>query len=125
MYEMPEAPKEPPKQYKPSYYLVEQKEKPVTGDYISIHEKYYSILPDPDTVYYLYNSIRLFFQNGGGSAYIVSMGTYGEPSGKAMEDPDANIINPNIKLQDLQNGLTLLKNEVEPTIYICPEAILL
>lgn len=125
MLDNPPAPADPAKQYQPSYYLVEQKSKPAKGDYLSIYGKYYSILPDPNTVYYLYNSIRLFFQNGGGSAYIVSMGTYGDPSGKSMEDPAANIINPNVKLQDLQDGLVLLKNEEEPTMYICPEATLL
>ena len=125
MLENPPAPLDPVKQYEPSYYLVEQKSEPEAGDYLSISGKYYSILPDPNTIYYLYNSIRLFFQNGGGSAYIVSMGTYGEPSGKPMENPADTIINPNVKLQDLQDGLALLKNEEEPTMYICPEATLL
>ncbi|MEZ4873959.1 MAG: hypothetical protein R2793_00505 [Flavobacteriaceae bacterium] len=38
---------------------------------------YYSIVPDPNTIYYMYNSIRLFYENGGGDAYIISVGTYG------------------------------------------------
>ena len=35
------------------------------------------------------------------------------------------IVNPNVQLNYLLNGLSLLKNEQEPTMYICPEATLL
>jgi hypothetical protein len=112
-------------QYKPDYHLVEQKEQPEKGDYITIAGKYYSILPDQNTIYYLYNSIRLFYQNGGGDAYVVAVGSYGDASGKPKEDPAVPTINPNIKLKDLQSGLEWLKNEQEPTMYICPEATLL
>ncbi|MDB5014373.1 MAG: phage tail sheath family protein, partial [Daejeonella sp.] len=71
-----------------------------------------------------YNSIRLFYQNGGADAYIVSVGSYGAPSGKLIY-PGDQIVNPNVKLNDLVNGLALLKNEQEPTMYICPDATLL
>ena len=120
----PLPPADPASQYNPEYYLVEEKEQPTQGDYLTISGKYYSIVPDPSTIYYLYNSIRLFYQNGGGDAYIVSVGTYGAASGKAG-DVGAQIINPNVQLSDLQKGLALLKNEQEPTMYICPEATLL
>lgn len=120
----PPPPADPASQYSPEYYLVEEKEKPTKGDYLMIAGKYYSIVPDPSSIYYLYNSIRLFYQNGGGDAYIVSVGTYGETSGKAGE-VGAQIVNPNVQLSDLQAGLALLKNEQEPTMYICPEATLL
>ena len=125
MHEDPPAPADPASQYSPAYYLVEQKTQPSAGDYMIIGGNYYSILPDPNTIYYLYNSIRLFYQNGGGSAYIVSIGSYGDPSKKPMDDPAAKIVNPNVKLTDLLEGLALLKNEEEPTMYICPEATLL
>lgn len=114
----------PPKQYCPEYYLVQQKTKPADQDYMVINEAYYSILPDANTIYYLYNSIQLFYQNGGGDAYIVSVGTYGDPS-KTPIKPGAPIINPNVLLNDLTTGLDLLLNEQEPTLYICPEATLL
>lgn len=124
MLEDAPAPAEPATQYHPEYYLVEQKSQPDSGDYIMVNGTYYSILPDPNTIYYLYNSIRLFYQNGGGSAYIVSMGGYGDASKKPMDGP-GGITNPNVKLKDLLDGLALLKNEEEPTMYICPEATLL
>lgn len=116
---------DPVRQYSPQYYAVRQQAEPVAGGYVKIAGTCYSILPDPDTIYYLYNSIRLFYQNGGGDAYIVSVGGYGPPSGKPLENAGAQILNSNVRLADLLNGLELLKNEQEPTLYICPEATLL
>ena len=125
MLENQPAPADPAVQYHPDYHLMAQDSEPDKGDYIFVDGKFYSILPDPNTIYYMYNSIRLFFQNGGGDAYIVSVGGYGEPSKKPQEAPGQQIVNPNVKLADLQRGLGLLKNEQEPTMYICPEATLL
>lgn len=117
-------PASPAKQYDPQYYLVKEKSKPEKGDYMLINNSYYSIVPDPYTIYYMYNSIRLFYENGGGDAYIVSVGTYGEASKKPMT-PGTQIVNPSVALDDLLGGLALLKNEEEPTMYICPEATLM
>lgn len=126
IYCLPETPdgKEPVKQYHPQYYLVKQKSQPVKGDYILADNTFYSILPDAGSIYYLYNSVRLFYENGGGDAYIVSVGGYGPSSNKPIE-PGIQIVNPNVQLHDLLNGLALLKNEQEPTMYIVPEATLL
>ncbi|WP_276380280.1 phage tail sheath C-terminal domain-containing protein [Flavobacterium sp. H4147] len=120
----PPLPASPSKQYSPEYYLVQQKSQPAKGDYMLINGSYYSLVPDPNTIYYLYNSVRLFYENGGGDAYIVSVGSYGAPSGKPGT-PGTPIVNPNVQLNDLTNGLSLLLNEPEPTMYICPEATLL
>ncbi|MCW3072049.1 MAG: hypothetical protein JWO44_1939 [Bacteroidetes bacterium] len=118
----PQAPT--PQQYSPQYYLVPSKTQPASGDYMQFGSTYYSILPDPNSVYYMYNSIRLFYDNGGADAYIVSVGSYGENSGKPMNLGDP-LVNPNVDVNQLKYGLALLKNEVEPTMYICPEATLL
>lgn len=123
-YPDPAPPASPTKQYSPTYYLVAQKSKPADNNYMVINDQFYSILPDPNTVYYLYNSIRLFYENGGGDAYIVSVGSYGAPSGKPANGGE-QLINPNVQLNDLKKGLDLLLNEQEPTMYICPEATLL
>jgi hypothetical protein len=120
----PAPPLPPAKQYAPEYYLVPQKGQPQKGDYLNSDGVYYSIVPDPSTVYYLYNSVRLFFQNGGSSAYIISVGGYGTPSGTPMT-PGTQIVNPNVQLNDLLGGIALLQNLQEPTMYICPEATLL
>ncbi len=118
-------PADPVKQYSPEYYLVPLKTKPTAGECLTLNGQCYAILPDPNTIYYLYNSIRLFYQNGGGDAYIVAVGSYGPVSGKPLADPAANVINPNVQLVDLQRGLALLTKETEPTMYICPDATLL
>jgi len=120
----PPPPADPSVQYSPEYYFVQQKAQPTKGEYMMINNSFYSIVPDPNTVYYMYNSIRLFYENGGADAYIVSIGTYGPPSNTPMT-PGTQIVNPNVQLADLQRGLALLKNEMEPTMYICPEATLL
>jgi uncharacterized protein len=123
-YPNPDPPADPAKQYSPQYYLVKQDSKPDKGTYLLLGSDYYSIVPDANTIYYLYNSVQLFYNNGGGDAYIVSVGTYGPPSGKPISPGDP-LINPNVQVNDLLGGLELLKNEEEPTMYICPEATLL
>lgn len=55
----------------------------------------------------LYNSLRLFFQNGGGVCYIVSVGDFSN----------------GINAAELTNGLTPLLKEQEPAILVIPEAI--
>lgn len=114
----------PARQYAPQYYLVPQKVQPTDEDYLLINGQYYALLPDPNTIYYLYNSIRLFYQNGGGQAYIVSVGGYGPASGNPMQ-LGTQLVNPNVRLNDLLNGLKVLEGRKEPTMYICPEATLL
>ncbi|WP_293788406.1 phage tail sheath C-terminal domain-containing protein [uncultured Pedobacter sp.] len=118
------APASEVKQYNPGYYLLQQQSQPTDPGYVVINSNYYSVLPDPNTIYYLYNSVKMFYENGGGYAYIVSVGTYGAPLNSPMA-LGTQLINPNVKLKDLTDGLALLVNEQEPTMYICPEATLL
>jgi uncharacterized protein len=56
--------------------------------------------------YYLYDSMRLFFDNGGGVCYIVSVGLYNTP----------------VSPQPLMNGIDALKKYDEPTILLFPDA---
>ena len=123
-YPNPTPPASRVQQYSPQYYLEKQSSKPTSANFVEIQNDYYAILPDPNTIYYLYNSIRLFYDNGGSDAYIVSVGTYGKASKKPIA-VDEQIINPNVKLSELKNGLSLLNKEQEPTMYICPDATLL
>jgi hypothetical protein len=64
---------------------------------------------DEATRYYLFASLRLFWANGGGECYIVSVGHYDEAI-----DPEK-----------LLAGLELLTREQEPTIILIPDAVLL
>lgn len=59
--------------------------------------------------YLLYYSMLLFYQNGGGTCYVVSVGDYNDDI-----DPDK-----------LKAGVDLLIKEQEPTMVVIPEAVLL
>jgi uncharacterized protein len=37
-----------------------------------------NMVKQPETIFYFYNCIRLFYQNGGSDCYIMSVGVYGE-----------------------------------------------
>ncbi len=61
------------------------------------------------TPYALYACMQLFFQNGGGPCYIVSVGDYAEAIGGAA----------------LTGGVDALRTEREPTVVVVPEAVML
>ena len=63
---------------------------------------------DMANTYYMYDSLRLFFKNGGGKCYIISIGLFGETVSK----------------QHFQDGLAALKKKDEPTIILFPDAVL-
>ena len=56
--------------------------------------------------YRLYYSLSLFFANGGGECYIISVGNYGDP----------------IQNRDQIKGLKLLSKEDEPTLILLPDS---
>jgi phage tail sheath protein FI len=64
---------------------------------------------DTSTKFLLYYSMLLFFANGGGPCYVVSVGSYG--GNKAAGDITA--------------GIDLLLKEQEPTMIVIPDAVLL
>lgn len=61
--------------------------------------------------YFLYWAVKMYFDNGGGQAYIVSVGDYG----------DAIALGDDTK--DLQGGLFKVGLEDEPTLLVVPEAM--
>jgi phage tail sheath protein FI len=64
-------------------------------------------LAQASTPYLLHYSMRLFFQNGGGPCYIVSVGSYGDA----------------IESKRLADGIDVLIKEQEPTMVVIPEAV--
>ena len=58
-----------------------------------------------------YNSLRLFYLNGGSACYIVSVGLFDENDGVKID------------YDELLSGLEPLKKEQEPTMIIVPEAV--
>ncbi len=69
----------------------------------------FTLSADKATQYNLYNSMRLFYANGGGSCYITSVGTYGSE----------------IKASELKGGLNQLLRQQEPTMVVMPDAVLM
>ncbi len=62
------------------------------------------------TRFLLYDSLRFFFMNGGGSCYIVSVGNYDYSSG--------------VEKSKLEQGIEPLEKEQEPTMLVVPDAVL-
>jgi uncharacterized protein len=62
-----------------------------------------------EPTYYLYDSLQLYFANGGGDCYIVSMGTY------------SDTVNEDVLIK----GIDALAIYDEPTIILFPDAVLL
>lgn len=67
------------------------------------------LLKQSNTKYSLYYNMLLFFQNGGGPCYIVSVGNYKD----------------SIESGKLKAGIEPLLKEQEPTLVVIPEAVLL
>lgn len=65
----------------------------------------------PTPKFYLYHSLRLFYANGGGSCYIVSVG----------KSDSTN----SVSRVDLEKAIAPLEKEDEPTLVVCPDASLL
>jgi len=63
----------------------------------------------------LYYSMLHFFQNGGGSCYVISVGTYADKHGNEVE----------VDAKKLIDGIDLLIKEQEPSIIVIPETVLL
>ena len=65
------------------------------------------------TRYLLYDSMRLFFANGGADCFIVSVGNYSDKiDASKLNDPSGG-------------GILTLEKALEPTILVIPEAVLL
>lgn len=63
--------------------------------------------PEAPSKYLMYHSMKMFFNNGGGPCYIISIGQY---SGLIEKDP-------------MLAGLAILKTEDEPTLIVFPDSV--
>jgi phage tail sheath protein FI len=95
----------------------------VTGsDYdVKILGKAYKVAPaGPGLLFYLYNCLRLFYLNGGGPCYIVSVGLY-------LEELDDEEVATEPSKDDFLAGLAQLVNIPfpKPTMILMPDALLL
>ncbi len=81
---------------------------------INIKNKAYSLEAEANTRFNLYDSLKFFYQNGGGSCFIVSVGTYG-----------GGDVTPAFSKDPFAKGIDTLKKETEPTMLVIPDAVLL
>jgi phage tail sheath protein FI len=75
---------------------------------------------DGSSLSYFYASLKLFYANGGGPCYIVSVGRL-----RTTSTGTDSHTNPHIKLADLLAGFDVLEKEIEPTLVVVPDATLL
>ena len=71
----------------------------------------YRLEPTPAPQFNLYNSLRLFYDNGGGNAYVVSVGAYSQSA--------------SVEKDTLLAGLAVIKEQTGPTMLVIPDAVLL
>jgi phage tail sheath protein FI len=69
----------------------------------------------------MYHSLRLYFDNGGGPCYIVSVGLTTVPLSPPLSSPPASPIQTPISDVNLKAGLDALKAYDEPTLIVFPE----
>ncbi len=79
----------------------------------SASNKIVSVSPKDDKRYYLYNSLRHYFDNGGGPCYVVSVGDY------------SSDVDYGDETSGLRGGLKALEKVDEPTILVCPDSVAL
>lgn len=83
----------------------------LTGDSTSIDDTSVAIIQTPSP-YSLYYHVRMYFENGGGPCYIVSVDKYAATATAATIDKDL-----------LKGGLDAVSKEDEVTLLVIPEAI--
>ncbi len=74
----------------------------------------YTLTPDETSNYMMFRSMQLYYANGGGACYIVSVGNYAGGIKKAALIGEAT-----------GGGITSLLKEQEPTLLVVPDAVLL
>lgn len=82
------------------------------GD-INVNGQMYTLQQSANSSFYLYNSLRLFFDNGGADCFIISVGQYG--NGQSVDlTPDT-----------FKKAIDVLPGEEVPTMILMPDSLLL
>lgn len=72
-----------------------------------------------EKMFYIYDSVRMYFANGGGECYIVSVGPYEVADSAGVKKPNE------VTMDALQGGIMACEKEDHPTMLVCPDAMLL
>ena len=81
---------------------------------INMNGQLYTLQQSPNSNFYLYNSLKLFFDNGGADCYIISIGQYGSDGAALSITPDA-----------FKKAIDTLAGEEVPTMLLMPDSLLL
>lgn len=84
---------------------------------IPINGKQYTIAPVAGTLFYLYNALQLFFQNGGGNCYVISVGNYTAGTPKLTDFVPTSTTVPSV--------FDILSASQDPTLICIPDALLM
>jgi phage tail sheath protein FI len=80
------------------------------------------VLQQTHGLYLLYHAVRHFFLNNGGPCYVVSVGGYAQEGPPGAQQPKPGVA---VVRAELEAGLKELEKELEPTMIVVPEAVLL
>ena len=69
----------------------------------------YTLKQSDNSTFYLYNSLKLFYANGGADCYVISIGTYGDK----------------VEVDSFKKAIDLLEGEEVPTMLLMPDSLLL
>ena len=81
---------------------------------VNINGISYLLNQNEKSKFYLYYSLKLFFDNGGSDCYIISIGQYGENPDKLEISPDK-----------FKEAIDILESEETPTMLLMPDSLLL
>lgn len=102
--------------FRPKYQIVDA-DPTIKQDTFMIDGANKTLQVNDNNTAYMYNSIRLFYANGGGPAYIISVGTYKDAASFEIKGDDF------IGTETVPDPLVLLEKEYEPTLIVMPDAI--
>ena len=74
---------------------------------------------------FLYNSMKFFYSNGGGTCYIVSVGTYEGKDSLEIKMDQLLGTSQDDNGKPIEGGLATLLKEQEPTMIVVPDAVAL
>lgn len=94
--------------------VFEIKEGDASNKELVVGDKPYVLEQSPNTTFFLNNSLKLFFDNGGSDCYIISIGQYGDP-----DNP------PKVEAEAFKKAIDLLDGEEMPTMLLMPDSLLL
>lgn len=99
--------------------------------------KNYEVVEDSASRFILYDSMRLFFANGGTTCYVVSVGGYynevtdtksAPKTDKGVAPKTETVVSTKLNViskKNLEAGIHAYIGELEPTIIVVPEAVML